>query len=136
MIHFFHRYVLVNYINKCSLKIRVGFSVRSLQCLVPNFTLLFSTSLLNVNFVQTNKPKFCQNVSNFNCGLSDYHNMISFKNDKKPIQKQPNKHTHNTELHIVSQNYPFSLPRKLHSIFILGRQILDWWTINDQVSAH
>jgi hypothetical protein len=41
--------------------------------------LLFLTSLLNVNFVQTNKPKFCQNVSNFNCGLSDYHNMISFQ---------------------------------------------------------
>ena len=57
----------------------VVISVRSLQCLVPNFTLLFSTSLLNVNFVQTNKPKFCQNVSNFNCGLSDYHNMISFQ---------------------------------------------------------
>ena len=57
----------------------VVISVRSLQCLVPNFTLLFSTSLLNLNFVQTNKPKFCQNVSNFNCGLSDYRNMISFQ---------------------------------------------------------
>ena len=25
------------------------------------------------------KPSFCQNISNFNCGLSDYHNIISFQ---------------------------------------------------------
>jgi hypothetical protein len=35
------------------------------------------TTLINV--ILTNKPNFCQNVSNFNCGFSDYHNMISFQ---------------------------------------------------------
>ena len=32
-----------------------------------------------IDVILTNKPNFCQNVSNFNCGLSDYHNMISFQ---------------------------------------------------------
>ncbi|CAG2195891.1 unnamed protein product [Mytilus edulis] len=34
-------------------------------------------TLLDV--ILTNKPNFCQNISNFNCGLSDYHNIISFQ---------------------------------------------------------
>jgi hypothetical protein len=32
-----------------------------------------------IDVILTNKPNFCQNVSNFNCDLSDYHNMISFQ---------------------------------------------------------
>jgi hypothetical protein len=32
-----------------------------------------------INVILTNKPNFCQNVSNSNCGLSDYHNMILFQ---------------------------------------------------------
>ena len=32
-----------------------------------------------IDVILTNKPNICQNVSNFNFGLSDYHNSISFQ---------------------------------------------------------
>ena len=32
-----------------------------------------------IDVILTNKPNFCQNVSNFNCGLRDYQNMNSFQ---------------------------------------------------------
>lgn len=30
-----------------------------------------------IDVILTNKPNKCQNATNFNCGLSDYHNLIS-----------------------------------------------------------
>jgi hypothetical protein len=39
-------------------------------CMFPNFYQFF---------VLTNKPSYCQNITNFNCGLSDVHNLISFQ---------------------------------------------------------
>jgi hypothetical protein len=32
-----------------------------------------------IDVILTNKPSYCQNITNFNCGLSDVHNLISFQ---------------------------------------------------------
>lgn len=32
-----------------------------------------------MDVILTNKPSYCQNITNFNCGLSDVHNLISFQ---------------------------------------------------------
>ena len=45
----------------------------------PQFYLVIFNISLECKFRSNKQTKFCQNVSNFNCGLSDYHNMISFQ---------------------------------------------------------
>ena len=32
-----------------------------------------------IDVILTNKPSYCHNITNFNCGLSDVHNLISFQ---------------------------------------------------------
>jgi hypothetical protein len=52
------------------------------------FPAINNPSLLDIIF--TNMPKKCQNILNFNCGISDCHNMIGFTLDlivPKPLDR-------------------------------------------------
>ena len=59
----------------------------TIMCDIFDYTNLVKTATCHtknahptlIDVILTNKPSYCQNITNFNCGLSDVHNLISFQ---------------------------------------------------------